>query len=267
MRLLWLADTLRSAGLTVHEVDGWRTRGSDSYGPVFGITCHETQGSWTSSDAGEINVLLNGSNSAPPPIAQLYLSRSGEWWVVASGTCFHNRVGTAGPNVGIGNDGLLGIEAQHGKDEPWGGVQYRSYVKGVAALAKAGGWPVERIAGHKEHQPGEKSDPGFDMDTFRRDVAAVLKGDNDMTALVRVRETGKVYMTTGTHYYWIPDPDRYRLVLKAWNGRLDPPQDINADELNAFGVDADAEGGPGSPVVLPTAAEIAAELIRQLASK
>jgi hypothetical protein len=197
MRVLWLPSVLRAAGLTVHEASGWRTRGADSYGPVRGITCHHTAGSRTSTDEGEIRTLLNGSNSAPPPIAQLYLSRTGDWHVIASGLCFHNRVGWDGPNEGYGNDSLLGIEAQHsGGDEPWTARQYDSYVRGVAALVrhKAPGWdvPVTRVAGHKEHQPGSKTDPSFDMDAFRTRVRAELateRSDDDM--LVKKGDTSE----------------------------------------------------------------------------
>lgn len=184
MRVLWLPAVLRAAGLTVHEVPGWRTRGADSFGPVRGITCHHTAGSPTSSDEGEIRTLLDGSESAPPPIAQLYLSRTGDWWVVASGLCFHNRVGWAGPNKGYGNDAILGIEAQHSGDgEPWTARQYDSYTRGVAALVRheASGWDVTvgRVAGHKEHQPGAKSDPSFDMNTFRSRVRAEISNWED----------------------------------------------------------------------------------------
>ncbi|MBF9135335.1 N-acetylmuramoyl-L-alanine amidase [Plantactinospora sp. S1510] len=187
-RLTWLADVLRGAGLTVHEVAGWRTRGANSLSTIRGITCHATAGSRNATDAGEINVLINGSTTAPPPIAQLYLSRTGAWHVVASGRCNHNKTGWAGPNKGYGNSNLLGIEAandNHG--EPWPARQYESYVRGVAALVKRLGIPVSRVAGHKEHQPaagrpaGERStktDPTFDMNRFRRDVAAVLAGDD-----------------------------------------------------------------------------------------
>jgi hypothetical protein len=181
MRLLWLPEVLRSAGLTVHEVGGWRTRGSASWSPR-GIICHETRGSIRSTDAGEIYVLLHGSATAPPPIAQLYLSRTGHWHVIASGRCNHVRAGWAGPFKGVGNSGLIGIEAQHAAGEPWTDRQYDSYVRGVAALRARTGWG---IAGHKEHQPGgyghasSKTDPSFNMNQFRADVAAVLAGEDD----------------------------------------------------------------------------------------
>ena len=178
MRALWMPDVLRAAGLTVHGVSGWRNRGQESWGPIRGITIHETRGSRTSSDAGEIRVLTEGSQTAPAPISQLYLSRTGDWHVVASGLCFHNLTGWGGGNKGLGNDALLGIEAQHALGEPWTDRQYRSYVTGVAALVRHLGIPVSRVVGHKEHQPGDKSDPGFDMDKFRRDVAAALEGDD-----------------------------------------------------------------------------------------
>ncbi|NJP33677.1 peptidoglycan recognition protein family protein [Micromonospora thermarum] len=177
-RLLWLPAVLRAAGLTVHEVDGWEGRGAGTFGPVVGVQCHETRGSRTSTDAGEIRVLVHGRPGLSGPIAQLYLSRSGHWWVVASGTAHHNKVGWAGPNRGHGNDSLIGVEAQHALGEPWTDRQYDSYVRGVAAIIRHLDIPVGRVSGHKEHQPGEKSDPGFDMGQFRRDVALAGKDDD-----------------------------------------------------------------------------------------
>lgn len=180
MRLLWLADVLRAAGVQVVEVDGWRTRGADSYGPVRGVIVHETRGSATSTDAGEINVLINGRVGLSGPIAQLYLSRTGVWHVVASGTCHHVKTGWGGPFSGLGNDSLLGIEAQHAESEDWANkpTQYASYVRGVAALVRHMGWPPP--VGHKEHQPNDKPDPEFDMSVFRTSVAAT--GVDDMSA-------------------------------------------------------------------------------------
>lgn len=170
MRLLWLADVLRAAGLSVVEVSGWRDRGADTFGPVLGIVAHETRGSATSSDAGEVNVLVNGREGLSGPIAQLYLSRTGTWHVVASGTCHHVKIGWGGPFTGRGNDSLIGVEAAHAASEDWASkpAQYRSYVRGVAAIAQ--------VVGHREHQPGDKPDPEFDLRAFRNAVAAELLG-------------------------------------------------------------------------------------------
>src|SRR5687767_7118052 len=179
MRLLSLLDILRNAGLVVHEYPDWRTRGASTFGPVEGIVCHGTgSASWTTSDAGELRVIaITGSNSAPAvPISQLYLSRSGEWWVVASGTATGVRTGTGGPLVGKGDDSVLQIEAQHASNEPWSDTQYWSYVRGVRALMKHKepnyNVPLEHVIGHGEHQPGQKFDPWFDMNQFRADVAS-----------------------------------------------------------------------------------------------
>lgn len=212
MRLLWLPAVLRAAGLTVHEVPGWKTRGEDSFGPVRGITCHATAGSRTSTDDGEIRVLLNGSATAPPPIAQLYLSRSGAWWVVASGTCYHNKVGWAGPNEGYGNDSLLGIEAQHSNTaaEPWTTQQHQSYVTGVAALVRQLGIPVARVAGHKEHQPGAKTDPTFDMTRFRAAVATELEDDMSAAAERQIAELHAALV--GTRHEWAGGRNTARLI-------------------------------------------------------
>ncbi|WP_435585826.1 peptidoglycan recognition protein family protein [Micromonospora aurantiaca (nom. illeg.)] len=179
-RLLWLPQVLRAAGLTVHEVDGWRTRGSSTYDPR-GVICHATAGSSTSTDAGEIRVLLEGSTSAPPPIAQLYLSRSGAFHVVASGRCNHSLQGWGGPLKGYGNTNLIGIEAQNdNRGQPWPDVQLDAYQRGVAAICQHMGWKAGRVAAHREHQPGAKSDPsGIDMDQFRARVTAILAGEDD----------------------------------------------------------------------------------------
>lgn len=224
MRVLWLPTVLRAAGLTVHEVPGWRTRGADSFGPVRGITCHHTAGSRTSTDEGEIRTLLNGSETAPPPIAQLYLSRTGDWHVVASGLCYHNKVGWGGPNSGYGNDSLLGIEAQHsGGDEPWTQRQYDSYIRGVAALVRhqASGWDVtvDRVAGHKEHQPGAKTDPSFNMNNFRARVLAEISTWED--EMPSAEEIAKAVWSYGITDFADKATPQRRLAAGTWLGYSD----------------------------------------------
>jgi len=194
-RLTWLADDLRKAGVKVVEVNGWKTRGSETFNPV-GVTWHATAGSRKATAQGEVNVILNGSNTAPPPIAQIMLWRDGTAYICAAGRCNHNKVGWAGPNKGLGNTSLLGIEMANSNDgEPWPDVQLEAARKITAAIFKRFGTdPRKRLAAHFEHQPykgrpaGEtstKSDPyGVNMTAARAAVYAIMTGkttgDDDM---------------------------------------------------------------------------------------
>lgn len=211
-RQLWLADVLRAAGLAVVEVDGWRDRGSANYSPQ-GVIIHETQGSATSSDASEIKVMINGREDLAGPIAQLYLSRTGTWHVVTAGRSNHVKTGWGGAFAGFGNKRLLGIESQHAEDERWTPQQYDSYVRGVAAILEHTRWPPP--VGHKEHQPGDKTDPMFDMDRFRLDVAAAMRGDDEMSVLVRLKGEAAVWIADGVHRRRIDGFDEFKAIKAA----------------------------------------------------
>lgn len=194
-RQTWLADELRRAGVKVVEVGGWKTRGSSTFNPV-GVTWHATAGSRKSTAQGEVRVILNGSNTAPPPIAQIMLDRDGTAYICAAGRCNHNKVGWAGPNKGLGNTSLFGIEMANANDgEPWPEVQLAAARKITAAIFKRIGTdPRKRLAAHYEHQPYEgrpagegstKSDPyGVKMGPARAAVYAIMTGkttgDDDM---------------------------------------------------------------------------------------
>jgi hypothetical protein len=151
-RASWLKDVLedlRSQGVPVHYVAGWDARGSATFDPR-GIICHDTGGSASSTDAGEIGTLLRGSTSAPPPIAQFYLSRTTGVHLVATGRCNHALTGQAGPLKGLGNTNLIGIEAAANPGRAWPPAQYRWYVLLVAAICRRRGWnPDRNIAAHR----------------------------------------------------------------------------------------------------------------------
>jgi hypothetical protein len=190
-RQTWLADELRKAGVKVVEVSGWRTRGAETFNPV-GLTWHATAGSRNSTAEGEVRVILNGSNTAPPPIAQIMLDRDGTAYICAAGRCNHNKVGWAGPNKGLGNTSLFGIEmANDNRGEPWPEAQLDAARKISAAIFnKINGDPRKRLAAHFEHQPyagrpaGEgstKSDPlGVNMTAARAAVYKIMTGDDDV---------------------------------------------------------------------------------------
>ena len=92
------ASTLRLLTLAIAIAIGLPACGKDDAATDAKATAADTDtgGSANSTDSGEIGVLLNGSNTAPPPIAQLYLSRTGVFHVVASGLCFHALTGWGG---------------------------------------------------------------------------------------------------------------------------------------------------------------------------
>jgi hypothetical protein len=201
-----LIDAMRRHGLNVIEVSGCWGRGGDSFSPV-GVIAHATAGSSTARDRDELNVILNGSNTAPPPISQFMLGRDGTWYFVADGRCNHARTGWGGPFDGQGNGNLIGIEGcNNNVNEPW--HSYASYVRGVAVILSWYGWNASRVAGHKEHQPGDKSDPTFNMNTFRADVTreiAALQApavpaeeneDEDMGILYHVVDTEGTQVVT-----------------------------------------------------------------------
>lgn len=180
MRITGAADVLRRAGLKVSETKGWKGRDNGrDFDFIRGLTVHHTAGSVNSSVSGELKVLIDGRPGLAGPISQFMVARDGTWHCVADGAANHNKTGKAGPNKGYGNSQLIGVECQHhGSPEKWTDVQYNSVVRGVAALAKAYGFTETTVAGHKEHQPGEKVDPSFNMNDFRKAVDKAMKASD-----------------------------------------------------------------------------------------
>ncbi len=182
MRATWLADVLRDAGLTVVEVRGWQSHGSSVWAPYGGIVHATADGAARNAvqevadDAAAIRVIRDGRPGLPGPIANIYHARDGRAHIIASGRCNTALPGTAGTLRGIGNTGLLGIEHESdNRGEKWTEVQYDSAIRMWAAICKKMGWTAARLSGHKEHDPGRKSDPmGIDMKRFRADVAKLI---------------------------------------------------------------------------------------------
>lgn len=185
MAITWLADVLRVAGLTVVEHPGWRTRTvGGTWTPTFGIV-HATAAPDSQSDTDQIRIVRDGRSDLDGPIANACVDRAGRWHVLAAGRCNTTIAGTAGPYEGRGNTYALGVEAcNDNRGGSWPEAQYRAYVRGWAAIARELGWSPARLRGHKEHTPGHKTDPSFNMDGFRANVAAVLAGEeNDVGTL------------------------------------------------------------------------------------
>lgn len=172
MLLTDLADVLRDGGLRVVEVDGWKTRSHGSMGTPACIVLHHTAGPKT-GDCPSLPTVRDGRPDLAGPLAHLLLARSGVWYVVAAGLCWHTGA-TLQPWQS--NATAIGIEAEATGVDAWPAVQMSSYVRGVRALADHYGIPAARVLGHKEiaSPKGRKVDPNFDCAAFRAEL------ENDM---------------------------------------------------------------------------------------
>lgn len=190
MMLTELPAILLGAGLDVTEVPGWQDRGHFTPAPgymqgVKTLVCHHTAGKSPADTLGQdypsLPVIRDGRPGLAGPLAQLGLGRSGRWYVIAAGVCWH-----AGEvlRADYGNTWAVGCEAENTglPGDPWPEVQLDSYAAGMAALARHYGLPVDRVLGHKEvcSPVGRKSDPDFDMAAFRARVAAHMEGTGTM---------------------------------------------------------------------------------------
>lgn len=173
-----LADVLRNANLNVIELAGWKTRGHDGMKSVRSIIAHHTAGP-SNGDFPSLETVRDGRPDLEGPLAQLGLGRTGTWYVIAAGRCYH--AGETIDNSLFANSYAIGIEAE-GTGIPtddidhkyWPEVQWRSYVRGVRALQTAYEVPTKRVMGHKEIAAplGRKSDPNFSMKEFRAALEA-----------------------------------------------------------------------------------------------
>lgn len=189
-KLIWLADVLRGAGLTVVEQPGWKTRGRGDMGTVRGVLCHHTAAAKRArGNAPSLTIVQNGRPDLQGPLAQIVLGRDGTFYVVAAGRCNHAGAGNW-RGITAGNSSFIGIEAENSglaDDNPWPEAQMDAYARGVAALLSHMGADTKWCVGHLEYAlpVGRKSDPSFSvgnreqrikgMDAFRARVASHMR--------------------------------------------------------------------------------------------
>jgi hypothetical protein len=168
VRVPWLADVLRAAGVDVYELPGWKGRGAElAAGSAGRIVVHHTATPPTMLDGTLDRILRDGRSDLPGPLAQAGPKRSGSITLVADGKANHNGYGT------WRNDALGWELANDGRGEPYSDRIVNASLRSVAAVLLRLGRPADRSAllGHKETDPGRKIDPvGINMDTFRANV-------------------------------------------------------------------------------------------------
>lgn len=179
-----LPAALRARGLTVEVVDGWKTRGSSVFDPE-GAVCHWTAGA-PAGDRPSLRVVTAGHGTLPGPLCNVFLSRAGVAVVVAAGRA--NHAGVGGWRGLEGNGSVFGTEAESTGAGDWTDAQRWAYPRVNAAFCDLGGFGPDMVCGHNEWAPTRKIDiRDWDMARMRRDVAAVLEGD-DMPSLDEIRD-------------------------------------------------------------------------------
>lgn len=176
-----LPKILRSYGLKVVPVPGWRKRGRPASAGGFspaGVLCHHTATTVRTLVAAVLRLLIVGRPDLPGPLSQLGLGRDGTVYIVAAGRA--NHAGTAKASgtmaAGDGNRLYIGIEAfNDGVGERWPTVQYEAYVLLCAVLSlRVTHNTANTVRGHKETSITGKIDPTFNMDEFRSRVAVKM---------------------------------------------------------------------------------------------
>ncbi|MFI9508411.1 N-acetylmuramoyl-L-alanine amidase [Nocardia sp. NPDC052566] len=184
---VWLADVLREAGLRVIEHEGWRERGHGDFADLRGVLCHHTAGGGTE----DWRIVQHGRPDLEGPLAQLVLERDGTFRVIAAGVCWHAGRGSwPGWPTDNANYHTIGIEAvSRGDGTDWTPAQLDAYKRGCAAILRRLGRTADDCAGHREYSSEGKIDPaGIDMDDFRRDVQALIDGEDAPMSATEVKQ-------------------------------------------------------------------------------
>lgn len=194
-----LLKALKDEGVDVREYRSWRTHNRNhrgAWGPVNGIVIHHTAG------RDSLSLVYNGTSALPGPLCHSHLDKNGVVRMISAGRANHagsftqnahnavvNESKThprpSGAEVVDGNRHYYGIEIENlgdGKDR-YPAKQYDAAVRWAAAICRAHGWSEHSIIGHREGTT-RKIDPRgpiegggqFDMDRFRKDVGARLRG-------------------------------------------------------------------------------------------
>lgn len=177
----WLADEFRAAGLIVHEVAGWKTRGRPASTGAFAPeaqTVHHT-GTHTSeaSPHPTLATLIQGRSDLPGPLCHYSVDHHGEVWVIAAGRANHaGRIDHAMPGMPNGGDGnahAFGDEVDTDGTEPLPDAQVHAMaVAHSVVLAHTGHGPTY-LHRHADIAPDRKWDIGSRSTAqLRRDLTS-----------------------------------------------------------------------------------------------
>lgn len=182
-----LADRLRSDGLEVKEIDGWRTRsnGTTTFTPVVFVR-HHTAGPReqdASTPVPSLNICVNGRPDLGGPLCNLYLGFDAVCYVVAAGPANHAGIPDGGSYRGAtGNSTSWGLEIEHPGTTQLDEERHEISAR-IAAATIRGTVDASQVCDHREWAPSRKIDlaTGPTAAQFRSRVAFYLKGGGDVS--------------------------------------------------------------------------------------
>lgn len=177
-----IARELRSLGLDVKVVPGWKDRG-DAWSDRQGVIEHHTASPEGSGAHPALGIIVNGRGTPgtptflPGPLANFSIARTGTVIIVAAGSA--NHAGIGGPHQGIpanaANERTFGIEIENnGVGEDYSPEVMNATIVLTAVLLRRLDTTPRMAFGHKEWT-SRKIDPSFDMEKFRRHVRNTLR--------------------------------------------------------------------------------------------
>ncbi|MEV4689519.1 N-acetylmuramoyl-L-alanine amidase [Micromonospora echinospora] len=178
----WLADVLRSAGVTVVEEGNWlgRVAGS-SFNPIGVLWHHTAATSSATNPHPALGICINGRSDLPGPLCHALVDYNGVFHVISGGRANHagSSRGSGPIPAGDGNTLLVGWEIDYnGVDQRMTPAQYSASVLATAAVLRRLGRDASYARGHRETSTTGKIDPSFiDLDSMRADVARQLTGN------------------------------------------------------------------------------------------
>ncbi|MGW6744126.1 N-acetylmuramoyl-L-alanine amidase [Streptomyces sp. NPDC055025] len=185
-------DALTNEGLTVVEVDDWRTHNRDHkgpWGPVHGVMIHHTV---TRGTDATVRLCKNGHSALPGPLCHGVIAKDGSVHLVGYGRVNHAGLGDVEvlraviaekrlpPDNEANTDGnryFYGFECENLGDgeDPWPSEQLEAIERTAAAVCRHHGWTAASVIGHLEWQPGKVDPRGFTMASLRARVRDRLK--------------------------------------------------------------------------------------------
>lgn len=214
-----VVQVLRDAGVTVHETDGWITRGYDGQDldEIDGVLWHHTatnRSQYQNNPAPTVALCVNGRWDLAGPLCNMVFGRDGSITMIATGVANHaGRGRAAGMPDDVGNHRLIGIEMESSGIEPWDWTPEQLHWAPIVGAALEAHYLQSRPAelrlqlGHMEYSTEGKIDPAGwpgGMDGLRESINSILEGGAPVASLPVPAAPGPVPSDAPSAYE--PDP-------------------------------------------------------------